>query len=305
MSQLTLHTTKLTEIFIDCDDFCKCIDKYLIESGQEITPSKMSTSEMMAITIFYHRSGMKCFKYYYQCIIKGYLESYFPTAYSYENFVSKMSEINCFLLLFFQATRLSCPTESNYVDATKLVVCENPRIKDHKVFKGFAKRGKSSTGWFFGFKLHAVINQYGQLVVCFFTTGNVADNNPKLLENLTEKITGFLFGDRGYLTKLKESFKERGLYLITKIRENMKPKIEDKLSPKQFYYLSHRGIIETVFDLLKNICDIEHSRHRSTKNFMVNYTSALVAYTYFDIFPSFAKFVEKFTHSKKYEIVLI
>lgn len=305
MSRITLLTTKLVEIFMDCDDFTKCFEKQMIESGEKLPVKKMSSSEMMAITIYYHHSGLKCFKYYYEIIIKGHLESYFPKSYSYENFVSKMSDVNCFLFIFLQTLRLSCPTEANYVDATKLVVSHNKRIKNHQVFKDFAQRGKSSTGWFYGFKLHAIINQYGQLVVCFFTPGNVADNNPELLESLTNKITGFLFGDKGYLTTLKETFKERGLNLITKLRENMKPKIEDKITPKQAYYLNHRGLIETVFDLLKNMCNIEHSRHRSPKNFMVNFTSGLIAYTYFDSFPSFPNYTEKFDTNKKYEIVLI
>lgn len=304
MSRLTLLTTKLTEIFIDCDDFCKCFEKHMIESGERLPVCKMSTSEMMAISIYYHHSGVKCFKYYYQIIIKGYLKSYFPKAYSYENFVSKMSDTNCFLFVFLQTLRLASSTEANYVDSTKLVVCHNKRIKNHKVFKDFAKRGKSSTGWFFGFKLHAIINQYGQLVVCFFTSGNVADNNPLLLESLTQKITGFLFGDKGYLTNLKESFKLRDLELITKVRDNMK-EVQEKLTPLKAYYLKHRGLVETVFDLLKNICNLEHSRHRSTKNFMVNFTSALIAYTYFDSFPSFPNYTEKVRRDEKYEIVLI
>ncbi len=142
---------------------------------------------------------------------------------------------------------LSCPTEANDVDATKLVVCHNKRIKNHQVFKDFAQRGKSSIGWFYGFKLYAIINQYGQLVA----PANVADNNAELPESLTKKITGFLFGDKGYLTKLKETFKERWLDLIPKLRDKIKPKIEDKITPKQAYYLNHRGLIETVFDLLK------------------------------------------------------
>jgi len=132
----------------------------------------------------------------------------------------------------------------------------------------------------------------------------VADNNPQLLESLTQKITGFLFGDKGYLTKLKESFKLRDLELITKTRDNMK-EVQEKLTPLKAYYLKHRGLVETVFDLLKNICNLEHSRHRSTKNFMVNFTSALIAYTHFDSFPSFPNYTEKVRGDEKYEIVLI
>lgn len=66
----------------------------MIESGERLPVSKMATSEMIVISIYYHHFGVKCFKYYYQIIIKGYLKSYFRKAYSYENFVLKMSDIN-------------------------------------------------------------------------------------------------------------------------------------------------------------------------------------------------------------------
>ena len=181
-----LDTTKLAEIFINCDDFCKELNAYELSQNCEhatisANQSGLSTSEMMSIVIFYHHSGMRCFCWYYQQVLQKHFMSYFPELYSYNRFIQKMPRLFFPLYAFLLAHRLSHTTEGNYIDATKLVVCHNKRIFNHKVFEGFASRGKSSTGWFFGFKLHAIINSNGQLVVVHITTGSVADNNQDLL----------------------------------------------------------------------------------------------------------------------------
>lgn len=299
-----LNTIKLTQIFIACDDFQQYLNAYQLAQGYPPQPvcQQMTESEMMAIVIFYHHSGMKCFRYYYECIIQGTLKSYFPTAYSYSRFVYLMSRLNFPLFAFLAGCRLATTTQGNYVDATKLVVCHNKRIPNHRVFDGIAKRGKSSTGWFFGFKLHAVINQFGQLVVFRVTSGNIADNNPNLLQKLTSRLEGFLYGDAGYISSLKATLSARGLELITKLRDNMKPQ---ELLPEQRHYLRHRGLIESVFNLLKNHCDIEHSRHRSVKNFFINLWSGLIAYSFMDAFPTMPVFVPKLGKSDVCQIVII
>lgn len=291
-----LSSTKLIEIYVACDDFNKNLEKYLesraigkvtTKTGPEPT---MSDSEIMTILIYFHLSGMRCFKWYYQHIIKVSLRSYFPKTVDYSRFVTLMEKQNGALALFLQACRLADPTTHNYIDSKPLVVCHNRRIPNHKVFAGIAKRGKSSTGWFFGFKLHAVVNQFGQLVVFQFTPGDITDNNKDLLEGITAHLKGFLYGDKGYLTGLKSKFKERGLNLITKVRKNMK---KQYLTPEQKYYLKHRGIVESVFDLAKHLCQIEHSRHRKVENFITNALSALLAYTFLDKTPSFPQYEDK------------
>ena len=283
-----LNTNKLTEIFFECDEFIRKLNDYLASHHleTELPTQTMSESEMMAIVIFYHHSGFKCFKYYYEQCIQQSLHSFFPKTYSYTRFINLVKRLNLHLFMFLSATRLAVSSTGNYIDATKLVVCHKRRIHNNKVFKGVAKRGKSSTGWFFGFKLHAVINEYGQLVVFKITSGNVADNDKNLLEKLTQHLQGFLYGDAGYITSLAGQLKEKGVELITKLRKNMK---RVGLNEEQKHYLRHRGLIESVFKLLKKHCNIEHSRHRSVKNFFINVWSALIAYTFMDSFPSISK----------------
>lgn len=298
-----LDTLKLTEIFIACDDFCQEFQRYSMSQAYQQPERKerqMSDSEMMSILIFYHHSGMRCFKYYYEQIISKLLNSYWQKPYAYAAFVAQIPRVNLLLFAFLSACRLATTTQANYIDSTKLVVAHNRRKQKNKTFKALARTGKTSTGWFFGFKLHAVINQQGQLVVFRITPANVADNNQNLLTQLLQRLKGFLYGDKGYLTALADKFKERGLELITKYRKTMGLQ---PLSYQKYYYLQHRALIETVFDCLKNLCNLDHTRHRSPLNFFVNIWSALIAYTFFDDFPSITPFRERM--EQNYQIVVI
>lgn len=310
--QIILSTTKLVEIFIECDDFLKGIkdffDAHSLPDPNGMVRKRARTiteSEMMTIIIYYHFSGFKCFKWYYNYVIKKLFSSYFPATFSYNRFILLMSELNIYLMFFMTACRLSIPTAGNYIDSKKLIVSHNRRIKQHRVHKGIAKRGKSSTGWFFGFKLHLIINHLGEIVLFQLSPGNVADNNHNLLESIADKVQCFLFGDKGYLSAIAASLKQRGLCLITKLRSNMKAK--QKLSPEQKYYMKHRGLIETVFDVMKHLLDIEHSRNRSTKNYFANVLAAIIAYTFLDKTPSIPAYVQKMgtQQLKESEIVVI
>jgi hypothetical protein len=82
----------------------------------------------------------------------------------------------------------------------------------------------------------------------------------------------------------------------------MKPQ---KLTGEQKYFLRHRGIVETVFDLLKHLCDIEHTRHRKFENFLANTLSALLAYTFLDKTPGFSAYPNKLEKPEELRIVRI
>jgi hypothetical protein len=160
------------------------------------------------------------------------------------------------------------------IDSTPLPVCHNRRIYSHKVFKDIAKRGKSSTGWFFGFKLHLVINDLGEILAWMLTPGNTDDRKPVL--GMCEGIEGLLIGDKGYISsKIFKELYQLGLKLITKIKSNMKNVLID-LAEK--FLLKKRGVIECVNQFLKETSQIQHTRHRSGINFLVNLMSGLVAY---------------------------
>ena len=242
---------------------------------------------MMTIEIFYHLSGFKCFKYYYNRFVLPHLKSYFPNLVSYNRFVELKPRMFLYLWVFLNAQRSYNKEKSDdkfYMDSKKLTVCHNRRIHQHKVFKGLATRGKSSVGWFFGFKLFLVTTAVGQVARCFITPANVADNSFKAMDKLLAGLKGTIYGDKGFISsKAMTHFLEKGLKIITKIRTNMKNKL---ISLEDKFYLMKRGVIESVFDIMSAICDIDHTRHRSPKNAFVNLFGGIIAYTYLDKLPS-------------------
>jgi hypothetical protein len=260
---------------------------YLLSSGKSLQwfpKGRLSLSEVMTIILLFHLSGYRCFKWYYQRYVCVYLRHYFPEPVSYNRFVELMSLALLPLLLYTQGMRRGSCTGISFIDSTCLKVCHNRRIYSHKVFKTCAARGKSSTGWFYGFKLHLVINDRGEICSFCLTAGNIDDRNINVIDVLCRELWGKLFGDRGYISqKLFEDLYKKGIQLITKLRKNMKNKLmemQDKL------LLRKRAVIESVNDFLKNICQIEHSRHRSIVNFLVNLAAGISAYSFLPHRPS-------------------
>jgi hypothetical protein len=281
----------ITRIYCDVDDFCKGLQDYCksrllpgCKSAKWFPKSRLSLSEVMTIILFFQLSGYRCFKWYYQRHVCVYLKSYFPVPVSYNRFVELMQHSLLPLLVYTQGFRRGKPTGISFIDSTALKVCHNRRVYSHKVFKAWAARGKTSTGWFYGFKLHLVINDCGEICSFYLTKGNVDDRNTAVIDQLCHELWGKLFGDRGYISKaLFERLWGKGIQLVTRLRKNMKNilmDINDKL------LLRKRALIESVNDFLKNICQVEHSRHRSVINFLVNLVAAVSAYSFLPNKPS-------------------
>jgi Transposase DDE domain len=277
----------LTEIFTMIDDYCKIFDEnmegLMLPNPQRKRkrPCRISLSEIMTIIIMFQLSHYRTFKdFYLDCLLVQYRKE-FPNYVSYNRFVELMPL--AFMPMAWMMTSLSgTETGKYFIDSTKLPVCHNLRINRHKVFKDCAKRGKTSTGWFFGFKLHLVFNEYGEIMRFALTQGNVDDRNP--VESMMKRLKGWLIGDRGYISqKLKETLAQQGVELITKVKKNMKEHI---LEPAKSFLLGKRAIVETIIDQLKNILHIDHTRHRSIMNFQVHVLAALLAYTFLPKKPS-------------------
>lgn len=169
----------------------------------------MSLSEIMTILIFFHFSGYKTFKdFYLNCICKNYRFE-FPKRLSYTRFVALKNLAFMPIFMFLMRTK-GKETGKYYIDSTKLPVCHNKRFSRHKVFKGLAQRGKTTTGWFFGFKLHIVINESGEIMSFYLTPGNIDDR--KTVNHLTQNLKGWLLQNRGYLSqKLEVSLYKKGI----------------------------------------------------------------------------------------------
>ena len=279
----------LIGIYCDIDEFCKGFEEYwhrhLITDGRKIMPkSAMSLSEIMTIVVFFHLSGQRTFKWYYNSLICGYMKYYFPKRLSYNRFVEVMQSTIVPLTVYMMKCRVGKCSGINFIDSTSINVCHNKRINRNKVFEGLAKIGKTTTGWFYGFKLHLTINDEGELLSFCITPGNVDDRDEKTIMHLTKELFGKLFGDRGYISQpLFDKLWDNGIQLVTRIKKNMKNRLMD-MGDK--ILLRKRAIIETVNDFLKNICQIEHTRHRSPVNFVVNLVAGLVAYSFLPKKPS-------------------
>jgi hypothetical protein len=277
----------LISMFIELDNFCQALHSWQLSTGRYRHPTRVSSlcdSELMSICVFYHYSGYKCFEYYYRDFVCKVLASYYPNLVSYERFLSYLVRIMPGLFVFLQLCTLkSRATGLYFIDSKKLVVCDNHRIHSNKVFAGVAARGKSSTGWFYGLKIHLVINNLGEIMNFALTKGDVADNNAELLQGLLKDLKGECYGDKGYITKLFEAFYEKGLSLITKVRKNMKNKL---LPIEQKLKLRKRAVIESVNDILTSVLDIEHTRHRNPYNAVAHILAGLVAYCFYPNKPS-------------------
>ena len=244
----------------------------------------MALSEIMTIVILFHLSQYRMFKWYYKRYVCECLREFFPRLVSYNRFVEIMKSAIAPLTLYLMKRRFGKCTGINFVDSTTLDVCDSHRINSNRVFSGIAKRGKSSTGWFYGFKLHLAINDKGEILSFCLTSGNVDDRDWNVLDRLTREMYGKLFADKGYLSpKLFEKLWERNIQLITKVRKNMENKLMDYTDK---LLLRKRAIIESVNDFLKNVCQIEHSRYRSVSSLVLNVISGLVAYSFLPNKPS-------------------
>lgn len=277
----------IVALFYDLDKFAIIFEplwkQHLLSDGQahRNRPGRMYLSEIMTILVLFHASHYRDFKHFYLQHVARHLSSEFPQLLSYNRFVERIPEALTALACYLQTRMASCSGIS-FIDSTALRVCHNLRIRSHRVMTGLAQRGKTSTGWFFGFKLHLITNDRGELLNVCLTPGNVDDRKP--VEALTQNLFGKLFGDKGYISQpLFERLYLRGIRLITRLKSKMKNTLMplmDKL------LLRKRAIIETIIDQLKNIGQIEHSRHRSASNYFTDILAGLVAYTYQDKFPS-------------------
>lgn len=278
----------ITQLFCEVDDFCQRFEQqwqqqYKLPAmlGARRSRSRLQISEVMTIVIAFHHSGYRTVKEFYCLqVLPGWRRA-FPNLVSYNRFVELMPWTLMTLCCYLHH-RLGQVTGISFIDSTKIQVCHVRRAHSHKVFQEYVGWGKDSVGWYYGFKLHLIINECGELLAFKLTAANVDDRTP--VPDLTQNLIGKLFGDKGYISSdLFKRLYQRGLQLVTKVRKNMKNKLVPLLDK---ILLRKRAVIESVIDQLKNICQIEHSRHRSVLNFLVNLLAGLVAYSYQDKKPS-------------------
>ena len=272
----------IISLFCDIDDFFLDAEKQMTSEDTDLDtperrgrPRSLHTSEVMTILVSFHHSGYRSFKHYYQKHVCRYLRWAFPNLVSYNRFVELTSEVYELVSAYLQVRYVKCDGIS-FIDSTAIAVCRNRRIVGHRVFAKEAGRGVNTLGWFYGFKLHLIVNREGELLSAQLTPGNTNDRKP--VRKLTQGLFGKLYGDKGYVSgSLSEALKTRGICLVSKVNKNM---ASQALSDFDARMLKKRMCIESVIEQLKHQSQLEHTRHRSFVNFQVNVFSALIAYTY-------------------------
>ena len=283
----------LIEIYFHVDEFCKqnrdFLFKLLKENGayKKKHGSTLTLSEVITILIFFHYSGYKDFKSYYLQMVCKQLKRDFPHLVSYSRFVELIPRALLVMSLLLKSRcGQSAPTGIYYMDSSSLAVCHSKRVHQHRTFKGLADWGKTSVGWFYGFKYHLLINHKGELLRFYFSKASCSDTNAKILYFLTRYLKGSVFADKGYLmSAAKKHFVEQeGLKVITKQRKNAKQAVA--IDSYESTCLHRRGLIESVIALHKQVATIEHTRHRSPVNAFTHMLAALVAYSFYPQKPS-------------------
>ena len=168
--------SKVTEIYCIADDFCKEYHSEMNKTSLSLSnPSadspkhrkrkgRMSDAEMITILILFHSNTFRNFRHY---------------------------------LLFLKLGLMGECTRITFIDSTRIPVCENKRQSRNRVFKGYAQKGKSTMGWYYGFKLHLLCNERGELLNFALTRANIDDRNPKVFNDLTKDLCGKLYADKG------------------------------------------------------------------------------------------------------------
>ena len=249
-------------------DFLKHSNKRL-----RMRSSQLKVSEVVFIAIWYKCSHFNNFKAFFLSLRQNFrhLFRYLPC---YQRIVYLINSHQLALHALHFALMKDCHSSHLWIDSTTLPVCKNQRIGRHKSIKAIATRGKSSMGWFFGCKLHLIMNQSGDVVSTALSNGHTADI--KMVEQLVKGLKAKLYADRGYISQnLRQSIKEQGVDLITYHRKNMQAV---NLSKADTYNLRQRNQIETLFSLLKGKYNLVTSKARSIEGYLAGIYASLCAY---------------------------
>lgn len=269
----------ITELFCVIDDFFLKFEatywQFLKQSHRisRVRAAHLSLSEITFIAIWYKCSHFTNFKAFFTWLNQD-KSSLFNSLPCYQRMIHLINTHQLALHALHVALMKGQRSQYLWIDSTTLPVCKNQRIQRHKSLAKIATRGKSSIGWFYGCKLHVVMNQFGEIAGSALSNGHVAD--VKVVEQLVNGLNGKLYGDRGYISQeLKSRLQVQGVDLITYHRKNMQ---SIQLCASDEYHLRQRNKIETLFSLLKGQYNLVTSKARSVHGFLSGIYASLCAY---------------------------
>ena len=158
----------------------------------------------MTILILFHSSSFRNLKHFY-LFVRTHMQKDFPHTASYNRFVELQQKVCIPLAIFLRTKSLGQCTGISFIDSTPIQSCHIKREKQHKIFKEFARKGKSTLGWFYGFKLHLIINDKGELLGFSSDSGQCRRQRPLETHGFPQ-------------TDLREALRRQGLYLERPLR---------------------------------------------------------------------------------------
>ena len=268
----------IVEVYCFIDSFVKMIES---KSSKSLAGRKsvLTKSEYITLAILKQEYGLKTTKQLYE-FVQAYMQKDFPCLPSYQQFNQGIkSTFRYFVMITWFLTKLTRQKGAKYhiVDSSPLPVCNNQYRFIAKLFKGLARPGKNLNGWFWGFKLHLIINHNMEIESIRISDGSAHDIDA-LEGDFIDGIRGWLVGDKGYIGKNKaQELAKKDIQLVTRARANMK---KFPALPIHNYLLSKRQAIESTFSYLKHRLSVLNSYARSVEGFFVNVFSAVVTYIF-------------------------
>jgi hypothetical protein len=275
--QILQNDDFIVTLFVIVDELLKILNTKRLNDTVSKRGRKrtFSESEIIVLILLRWKTSSTSWKSFYYEILP-YYSPYFTKHISYQNFISSIHRtmplcLQILPLLNFLAIGKS--KELFYIDSCPIEVCHVKRISSHKVCRGVASRKKSTMGWFFGFKFHAICNHLHQIVAFEVTTASVDDRDPVV--KLVENLRGTLYADAGYIgEELRKSLSQSGIKLMAAPRKNMKK----LMTYLQYAMLKKRQKIEQVFSVIKTRFGLDCSLARSVNGAFTLIFSAVMWY---------------------------
>ena len=272
MNSLT-HPKHLVKTFCILDD----LSKEIFDKTGRGRRNSLCLSEVATITLMKTTFGINCLKNLYHLLQTKYTNDFHLP--SYKSFVVTMNKYSIHFLFFINILLQVRHKKSGVIkiiDSTSIPVCKNIRISAHRVMKRMATRSKTTTGWFYGLKLHIVTDLKRNILLIKFTTANIDDR--KVLDEFLDQLkNSLLLADAGYISpKLQQKAAKRSNVILTGIKKNMK-----KMATQfQIFILNMRGRIECVFSVLKERLGLITSLPRSENGYLAHYSRVLFGYLF-------------------------
>lgn len=281
LSQIN-NNSDLVQVFCLMDDICKSLSLVKEKNPKGGRPSCLTLSEVLTITLMQKEYAIENKKALWK-YVNNHHKNDFPRLGCYKSFCVTLNrlapEILKVITIFCRINKEKSGI-LKFIDSTKLEVCKIWRAGSHKTMKALAKKSKSTTGWFYGLKLHIVCDDNGNLLYIAFTTANIDDR--RILEKALKNFENSIFGaDAGYCGKnMQKEAKENDNIVLAAVRKNMKT-IATEFDQK---VLNLRSVVERCFSVMKTRLNLVSTLARSVNGYLAHYIRTLFMYIFKDCF---------------------